>query len=131
MRNRAHADSSLECFGSSPLYRMVVGICAENADVIEVLVAVGWWWVLVCAELIASTGDAGVNEAGLGVVVVAELGRTAVAPWVIFHISWVGLSVVCTWWEGCVRDWSKLAAVLVLGLVARLQVWRSVRSQVL
>ena len=130
MRNREHTGPSLVCFGSSPLYSVVVGICAENADVIEVLVAVGWWWVLVCAELVASTGDAGVDEAGLGVVVVAELGRAAVAPWDTFHISWVGWAIVWTWCEGCVRDGSKVAVVLVLGLVARLQVWRSVLSQV-
>ena len=107
---------------------MVVGICAENADVIEVLVAVGWWWVLVCAELVASTEDAGVKETGLGFVVVAELGRTAVAPWAALHISWVGWAVVWTWCEGCVRDGSKVAVVLVLGLVARLRLWRRVRS---
>ena len=50
---------------------MVVGICAENADVVEVLIAVGWWWVLASAELVESTGDAGVEEAGLSCVVVA------------------------------------------------------------
>ena len=107
---------------------MVVGICAKDADVIEVLVAVGWWWVLVYAELVASADDAGVKETGLGFVVVAELGRTAVAPWVTLHISWVGWAVVWTWYEPCVRDGSKVAVVLVLGLVARHQVWRRVRS---
>ena len=55
---------------------MVVGICAKDADVIEVLVAVGWWWVLVCAELVASTEDARVKETGLGFIVVTELCRT-------------------------------------------------------
>ena len=107
---------------------MVVGICAKDADVIEVLVAVGWWWVLVYAELVASADDAGVKETGLGFVVVAELGRTAVAPWVTLHISWVGWAVVWIWYEACVRDRSKVAVVLVLGLVARRQVWRRVRS---
>ena len=109
---------------------MVVGICAENADVIEVFVAVGWWWVLVCAEFVASADDAGVKETGLGFIVVTELCRTAVTPWVSLHISWVEWAIVGTWCEGCVRDGSKVAAVLVLGLVARLQVWRRVRSQV-
>ena len=50
---------------------MVVGICAENADVVEVLIAVGWWWVLVSAKLVAHTGDAGVEKTGLSGVVVA------------------------------------------------------------
>ncbi len=50
---------------------MVVGVCAENADVVEVLIAVGWWWVLASAKLVASTGDAGVEETGLSCVVVA------------------------------------------------------------
>ena len=49
----------------------IVGICAENADVVEVLIAVGWWWVLVSAKLVASTEDAGVEETGLSCVVVA------------------------------------------------------------
>ncbi len=50
---------------------MVVGVCAENADVVEVLIAVGWLWVLVSAKLVASTEDAGVEETGLSCVVVA------------------------------------------------------------
>jgi hypothetical protein len=61
----------LESFYGDPLGSMVVRIFAENADVVEVLVAVGWRWVLVSAELVASTGDAGVEEAGLSCVVVA------------------------------------------------------------
>ena len=90
MGKREHASPSLECFCGIPLYGVVFGICAEDVDEVEVLVAVRWWGVLVCAELVASTGDAGVKETGLGFVVVAELGRTAVAPWVSFHISWLG-----------------------------------------
>ena len=42
-----------------------------NVDVVEVLIAVGWWWVLVSAKLVASTEDAGVEETGLSCVVVA------------------------------------------------------------
>jgi hypothetical protein len=109
---------------------MVVGICAENADLVEVLIAVGWWWVLVSAELVASTENAGVEETGLVFVVVAELGRTAVTPWVAFHVSGVRWSGLCTWCERCVRDGLEVAAGLVLGLIAGLQVWRSVGSQV-
>ena len=60
---------------------MVVGICAENADMIEVLIAVGWWWVLVRAKLVASAENAGVEETGLSFVVVAELGGASCAPW--------------------------------------------------
>jgi hypothetical protein len=104
LRSREHAGPSLVSFDSSPLYSVVVGICAKDADVIDVLVAVGWWWVLVCAELVASADDAGVKETGLGFVVVADLGRTAVAPWVTLHISWVGWAVVWTWYEACVRE---------------------------
>ena len=37
-----------------------------NADVVEVLIAVGWWWVLVSAKLVASS-----ENAGLSFVVVA------------------------------------------------------------
>ena len=74
---------------------MVGGIFAENADVVEVLVAVGWWWVVICAKLVASTGDAGVEETGLSGVVVAELGRAAVTPWVAFHVS--GFWIVGVW----------------------------------
>jgi hypothetical protein len=67
---------------------MVVGICcAENADVVEVLIAVGWGWMLVSAKLVASTENAGVEETDLGFVDNAELGRTAVTPWVAFHVS--------------------------------------------
>ena len=57
----------LESFYGGPLGSMVGGIFAENADVVEVLIAVGWRWVLVSAKLVASTGDA----AGLSGVVVA------------------------------------------------------------
>jgi hypothetical protein len=88
----------LESFYGGPLGSMVVGIFAENADVVEVLVAVGWRWVLVSAELVASTGDAGVEKTGLSGVVVAELGRAAVTPWVAFHVS--GLWVLCMWTRG-------------------------------
>ena len=85
----------MESFYGGPLGSMVVGIFAENADVVEVLVAVGWRWVLVSAELVASTGDAGVEKTGLSGVVVAELGRAAVTPWVAFHVS--GSWVVGVW----------------------------------
>jgi len=68
---REHTCPSLESFDGGPLCSVVVGICAENADVVEVLIAVGWWWVLVSAKLVASTEDAGVEETGLSCVVVA------------------------------------------------------------
>ena len=71
---------------------MVGGIFAENADLVEVLIAVGGRWVVVSAKLVASTGYAGVEETGLSGVVVAELGRAAVTPWVAFHVS--GLWIV-------------------------------------
>ena len=74
---------------------MVGSILAENADMVEVLIAVGRRWVVVSAKLVASTGDAGVEKTGLSGVVVAELGRAAVAPWVAFHVS--GLWIVCVW----------------------------------
>ena len=120
MRKREHAGPSLECFCGVPLYSVVFGICAEDVDEIEVLVAVRWWRVLVCAELVASsTGDAGVKTTGLCFVVVAELGCTAVAQWVSFHISWLGWSVLWTWCERCVRNGSELAGALVLSLGAR------------
>jgi hypothetical protein len=61
----------LESFYGGPLGSVIIGICAENADVVEVLIAVGWWWVLVSAKLVASTEDAGVEEPGLSFVVVA------------------------------------------------------------
>ena len=83
---REHTCPSLESFYGSPLCSMVVGICAENADVVEVLIAVGWGWVLVSAKLVASTENAVVEETGLSFVDGAELGRTAVT-WVAFHVS--------------------------------------------
>ena len=61
----------MESFCGDPLGSVVVGIYAENADMVEVLIAVGWWWVLVSAKLVASTEDAGVEEPGLSFVVVA------------------------------------------------------------
>ena len=71
LRGREHTCPGLEGFYGGPLGSVVIGICAENADVVEVLIAVGWWWVLVSAKLVASTGDAGVEETGLSCVVVA------------------------------------------------------------
>ena len=101
---------------------MVVGVCAENADVVEVLIAVGWWWVLVSAKLVASTEDAGVKETGLGFVVVAELGRTAVTPWGAFDVA--------REWRGYIgaRDDGVLGGKDRLELVAK--VWGRLRPVV-
>ena len=117
-------------FYGSPMCGMIVGVCAENADVIKVLIAVRWWWVLVGAELVASPEDAGFEEVSLGFVVVAELCRTAITPWVALHVSGVGWAGVWTWCERCVCDGFKVAGGLLLGLIAGLQVWRSIGSKV-
>ena len=89
---------------------MVVGICAENADVIEVFVAVGWWWVLVCAELVASTEDAGVKETGSGFIV--ELCRTAVTPWGAFDVAREWRGYIGARDDGVLggKDWLELVA---------------------
>ena len=115
LRSREHAGPSLVSFDSSPLYSVVVGICAKDADVIDVLVAVGWWWVLVCAELVASTEDAGVQETGLGFIVVTELCRTCSSRTMGYPSHFLGGVGGCVdLVRGvCARDGSKVAVVLV------------------
>ena len=103
---------------------MVGGVFAEDADVVEVLIAVGWRWVVVSANLVASTGDAGVDKAGLSVVVVAELGRAAVAPWFAFHVSGLWIVCSCTYCEGCARNGLEVLVGLVL--VVGFRLWWSV-----
>ena len=86
--------------------------------------------MLVSAKLVASTWDAGVEETGLSFVVVADLGRAAVTPWVAFHVSGLRMSVFLTGCERCVRDGLEVAAGLVLGLIVGCQAWRSIGAQV-
>ena len=62
--------------------------CGRGADCCGMVVGVGQ-----CE----ACSDAGVEETGLSfVVVVAELGRTAVTPWVAFHVSGLRLSGLWT-----------------------------------
>ena len=61
---------------------------------------------MVRAEHVAGSGDAGVAECV--VIVVADLRRTAVAPWGAFDVSGVRRS------SGCVVDVLEAVAVLVL-----------------
>ena len=105
---------------------MVVGICAKDADVIEVLVAVGWWWVLVCAELVASTEDARVKETGLGFIVVTELCRTCSSRTMGYPSHFLGgvggcvdlVRGVCVRWLSC-WSWAWLRCVKCGGASVR------------
>ena len=82
--------------------------------------------MVVRAEHVAGSGDAGVAESGLCVVVVADLRRTAVAPWGAFDVSGVRRS------SGCVVDVPEAVAVLVLiRVVTCMWVWGGVILHVL
>jgi len=94
------------------------GIRSEDADIVQVLVAVGWWCVVVFAEHVASPGDAGVAEPGRGGIVVTEYRRTTIAPWGSSYIS-------TAWWSCesaasvlCKRGGLKVFAVLWMCRVA-------------
>ena len=93
---------------------MVCGVRSEYVDVVQVLVAMGWRCVVVRMEHVAGSRDAGVTESGLCVVVFADLGRTAVAPWGAFNVSGV------RWSSGCAVDGLEAVAVLVLSRVTHM-----------
>ena len=97
---------------------MVCGVRSEYVDVVvQVLVTMGWRCVVVRTEHIASFRDAGVVESCLCVVIVADVRRTAVAPWGAFNVSgvgWSGGGAVCM---QCLWDGLEAVAVLVLGYV--------------
>ena len=90
---------------------VVCGVRSEYVDVVQVLVVMGLRCVVVRTEHVAGSRDAGVAEFGLCVVVVADLRRTAVAPWGAFNVSGV------RWSSGCVVDGLEAVAVLVLSRV--------------
>jgi len=121
------ARSCLVVLSSVALCGVVRGIRSEYMDVVQVLVAMGWRCVVVRAEHVAGSGDAGVAESGLCfVVVVADLRRTAVAPWSAFDVSGVRRS------SGCVVDVPEAVAVLVLiRVVTCMRVWGGVILHVL
>ena len=99
---------------SVALCGVVCGVRSEYVDVVKVLVTMGWWCVVVRTKHIASSRDAGVAESGLCVVIVADLCRTAVAPWGAFNVSgvrWSGGGAVCM---QCLWDGLEAVAVLVL-----------------
>ena len=55
LRGWKYTGPCLVSFYGSALCSMVVGICAIYADVVKVPIAVGRWWVVVYAELVASS----------------------------------------------------------------------------
>ena len=103
---------------SVALCGVVRGISSKDMDVVQVLVAMGWRCVVVRTEHVACSRDAGIAQSGLCVVVVAQLRRTAVAPWGAFDVSGVG------WSSRCWVDVLEAVAVLVLArVVACMEVW--------
>jgi hypothetical protein len=79
--------------------------------------------MVVSAKLVASTGDAGVEETGLSGVVVAELGRAAVTPWVAFHVSGLWIAGLWTCCERCARDGFEVAAWVGCGVSSVAERW--------
>ena len=120
------ARSCLVALSSVALCGVVRGIRSEYMDVVQVLVAMGGRCVVVRAEHVAGSRDAGIAESGLCVVVVADLCRTAVAPWGAFDVSWIRRS------SGCVVDGPEMVAVRVLiRVVTCMCVWWGVILHVL
>ena len=101
LKNGEYAGSCLIILFSVALRSVVFCIRAEYADVVQVLVAVGWWCEVVSTEHVSSSVYAGVAEAGLGVIVITELSHKAIAPWGSFRISWGQWSEVVVIWLRC------------------------------
>ena len=121
-----YARSCLVALSNVALCGVVRGIRSEYMDVVQVLVAVRGRCVVVRTEHVAGSGDTGVAESGLCVVIVADLCRTTVAPWGAFDVSGVRRS------SGCVVGGQEAVVVPVLiRVVTCMCVWGGVILHVL
>ncbi len=103
-----------------PLGVVIVCVGAGYSEHVRVLVAVRGRLVAVLAQAVADSWCVWVTEAGMGVVLFAELFRAASAPWGSFGIPGSGYMGVWSRDDGVCggQDWLELVGVFGLGRLA-------------